>query len=143
MLKVMIVEDDFMIADSLEETLLEAGYEVCGIASKVKEAIEMGKTYRPDLAIIDLRLANGEYGTEVAAAICQDSKIGVLYASGNPEHPLLERAQGEACLSKPYTGEMVVTALQVVGERMAKSERRSAFPQGFRLLQASVLHDPL
>jgi DNA-binding response OmpR family regulator len=57
--KVLIVEDDFMIADCLEEILVDAGYEVCGIAREVDEAIAMGKELRPDLAVIDLRLAAG------------------------------------------------------------------------------------
>ncbi|MDN3565043.1 response regulator [Paeniroseomonas aquatica] len=134
--KVMIVEDDFMIADSLEETLIAAGYEVCGIAKGVGEAIALGRRHRPDLAVIDLRLSQGGYGTEVAAALGPTDGLGILYASGNPDHPLLQRAIGEACISKPYTATAVVAALQVVSERMARRSTLTAFPDGFRLLHA-------
>ncbi len=62
MLKVLIVENDAMIADYLEDVLVDAGYDVCGIASTVDEAIMMGHSFKPDLGVIDLRLADGRYG---------------------------------------------------------------------------------
>ena len=43
--------------------------EVCGIARTVAEAVELGLRHKPDLAVIDLRLADGELGTEVAALL--------------------------------------------------------------------------
>jgi DNA-binding response OmpR family regulator len=136
MLKVMIVEDDFMIADGLEEILIGAGYEVCGITGKVDAAIAMGKKFHPDLGVIDLRLANGGFGTEVAAALCPGGKFGVLYASGNPDHPLLVGAEGEGCIAKPYTASTIVAALEVVNERMSQGCRLLAYPEGFRSLRA-------
>ena len=68
MASVLIVDDDLMIADWLEEVLVEAGYEVCGIAATVADAIELGERFRPDLGVIDVRLANGGSGMDVAAA---------------------------------------------------------------------------
>jgi DNA-binding response OmpR family regulator len=64
-LKVLIAEDDLMIADLAEEVLAEAGYEVCGIARTVAEAIALAQHHTPDLAVLDLRLADGglESGT--------------------------------------------------------------------------------
>ena len=58
MAKVLIAEDDFMIAEMLEEAVSEGGYQVCGIASEVSEVVTLGEQHRPDLAIIDLRLQN-------------------------------------------------------------------------------------
>jgi DNA-binding response OmpR family regulator len=136
MLKVLIVEDDFMIADCLEEILEEAGYEVCGIASKVDEAIRMGEEHRPDLAVIDLRLASGGYGTEVASALCVGGGLGVLYVTGNADHPMLVDACGEGCMSKPYSTASILAALRIVTERMSKLTILSRFPADFRLLRA-------
>jgi len=133
MLKVLIVEDELMIADFLEEALVDAGYEVCGIASTMVTAIELGERHNPDLGVIDLRLSGGESGTEIAAALRRRGGFGVLYATGNPHHVLLEQAEGEGCISKPYLGSNVVSALRVVSERMF-DRPLSAFPQGFRLL---------
>jgi hypothetical protein len=61
--------------------------------------------------------------------------VGVLYATGNPEHLLFKDAMGEGCIAKPYTASTIVLALGIVGERMAKLPL-SAFPRGFTLLGA-------
>jgi two-component system, response regulator PdtaR len=132
--RVLIVEDDFMIADYLEEILVEAGYEVCGIAGNVADAIALGERHRPSLGVIDMRLGNGELGTAVAAALCPHGGFGVLYATGNSRHPMLDGAQGEACIGKPYTAEAMVAALGIVAGRMAHAPATAHFPPGFRLL---------
>src|SRR5471030_165608 len=64
MLKVMIAEDDLLMADMLADVLIESGYEVCGIARTVEEGVELGERHKPDLALLDLRLAAGGLGTE-------------------------------------------------------------------------------
>jgi DNA-binding response OmpR family regulator len=133
---ILIVEDDMMIADYLEETLLDAGFDVCGIARNTAEAVALAQIHHPALSVIDLRLANGEYGTRVAAALCVQGEIGILYATGNSRRPLLNEAVGQGCISKPYTSESVVAGLTIVAERMAKAAHLSNFPPGFRLLNA-------
>ena len=136
-LAVLIVEDDFMIADCLEEILEAAGYAVCGIASTTDEAIEFGKKHNPDLGIIDLRLSNGETGTDIGAALRPRSGFGILYASGNPDNERFRSAVGEAIIAKPYTAKSIVTALGIVRERVSGLPL-SAFPPGFRLLDNPV-----
>lgn len=138
MLKVLIVEDDSLVADLLEEILEEAGFAVCGVACTVAEAIELGERHNPDLGVIDFHLPGGEYGMQVAAALRQSSRFGVLYATGNPDHPLLSQAEGEGCITKPYSAHTVVAALRVVSERMS-NHPTSAFPRGFRLLVSPLI----
>lgn len=136
-MKVLIVEDDSLVADLLEEILKEAGFAVCGIARTVAEAIELGKRHSPDLGVIDFCLSGGEYGTQVATALRQNSRFGVLYATGDLDHPLLSQAEGEGCIAKPYSAHTVVSALRIVSERMS-NRPASALPQGFRLLVSSL-----
>jgi two-component system, response regulator PdtaR len=83
MSKVLIVEDDLMIADFAEEALAAAGFEVCGIARTVAGALALGARHAPDLAVIDLRLAHGDLGTAAAAGLRARSRVGVLFATGN------------------------------------------------------------
>lgn len=125
-----------MIAEFLEEALTDAGFKVCGIASSVAEALELGERHRPDLGVIDLFLANGEYGTEIAAAMRRHGEFGVLYATGDPDHPLLSRAEGEGCITKPYSASSVVSALRIIGERLS-NRPISTLPRGFKLLASS------
>ena len=78
MVKVLIVEDDLMLADFAEEILVEHGYEVSGIARTVVDAVALARRSRPDLVILDLRLADGGLGTEVAAQLTRLGRPGIL-----------------------------------------------------------------
>lgn len=135
MLKVLIVEDDFMVADCLEEILLAAGFQVCGITGNVTEAIFLGKRDSPDFAIIDFRLMDGEYGTKVGAALCETTDVAVLYVSGNPDDPRLREAKGAACIAKPYSATSIVAALNVVSQRRSRGVASAELPEGFHLLE--------
>lgn len=140
MIKVLIVENEPIIAELLAENLGEAGYEVCGIASTVAQAIEIGTRDKPDLGVINVHLSGGEYGTEIAATLRRRRAFGVLYATGNPLHPRLIDAEGEGCISKPYLACNIVSALRIVTEQMS-NRPLPAFPRGFRLLSSSsTLH---
>jgi two-component sensor histidine kinase/ActR/RegA family two-component response regulator len=135
MLKVMIAEDDLMMADMLEDVLVEGGYEVCGIARTVEKGVELGERHKPDLAVLDLRLAGGGLGTEIASRLNHHGQLGVLYATGNVDHASLTKADGEACLGKPYRAEDVIRALKIVEEIVATGEASKPFPKGFYVLE--------
>jgi CheY-like chemotaxis protein len=134
MLKVLIVEDDLMIADMAEEMLVTFGYEACGIARTVAEAVALSRFHKPDLAIIDLRLADGGFGIEIAAQLGGLGSIGVLYASGNIAHGTLTAADGHACLAKPYSAADLMRSLEIVADIVATGTASPPFPRGFRVL---------
>jgi two-component system, response regulator PdtaR len=135
MLRVLIAEDELMIADMLEETLVTSGYEVCGIARTVDEAVALGELHQPDLAILDVRLAKGDRGPEIARRLNSKGKFGVLYASGDDARiSTLTLADGEAAIAKPYRDADVVRALAIVREIVTTGTATPPFPSGFRLL---------
>jgi CheY-like chemotaxis protein len=134
-LKVLIVEDDFMIADMSEDLLVNGGFDVCGIAATVEEAVCLGLRHKPDLALIDFRLADGGFGTEVATRLRAVERIGVLYATGNSTHIGMQDAEGEACLAKPYRAQDLVRGMKIVAEFVATGASASLFPRGFHLLR--------
>lgn len=137
MVKVLIAEDDLMIADMAEEILVEHGYSVCGIARTVADAVALGLRHRPDLAVIDLRLADGELGTDVAAQLGSLGSLGVLYATGNMTQVILTAANGHACLAKPYRSADLLRGLQIVSELLATGAAAPPFPRGFQVLHGA------
>ena len=137
MLNVLIAEDELMIADMIEETLVENGYGVCGIARSVDEAVALARDHKPDLAVIDLRLADGGLGTEIAAEFAGPGRFGILYASGNIARGMLNAANGEACITKPYGASALLRGLEIVAELVAKGMTVGQFPRGFHLLEAA------
>ena len=139
-LKVLIAEDDFMIADMTEELLVAQGYEVCGIARTVGEAIALGQLHKPDLALIDHRLADNGLGTDVAAKLRLLSKIGILYVTGNNTQVAVLNADGDACLGKPYRTEELIRALEIVVGIVATGVATPPFPRGFQALSRGNLN---
>ncbi len=132
--KLLIVEDDLMIADMAEEILVKHGYDVCGIARTVAEAVVLGTHHKPDLALIDLRLADGGLGTDVAEQLAPFGRLGVLYASGNDAQVILTANQGDACLVKPYSYADLLRALEIVAEIVATGKASPPFPHRFHVL---------
>jgi len=132
--KILIAEDDLMIADMAEEVLTGHGYDVCGIARTVSDAVEMARLHRPDLILVDMRLADGGVGTDIAAQLGSLPNLGILYASGNSSQILLTAANGHACLSKPYRGSDLLRGLKIVEDIVVTGKASAPFPYGFQIL---------
>jgi DNA-binding response OmpR family regulator len=134
MTTVMIAEDDLFLADMLEEVLVNNGYDVCGIARTVDQAVELGERHKPDLAILDIRLAEGGLGTDIPARLKDLGRMGILYASGNAGQMDLTKTDGDALLVKPYRPEDVVRALKIVESIVSTDPASGRFQKGFSIL---------
>lgn len=142
MQKVLIAEDDLMIADMIEEILVNDGYEVCGIARTVAEGVELGQRHKPDLAVLDLRLADGGLGTEIAAKLSALDHLGVLYATGNAAQVHLTAVDGHGCLAKPYVADDLLRSLKIVSDMVATGTVSQPFPRGFQMLASATRGNP-
>jgi two-component sensor histidine kinase/CheY-like chemotaxis protein len=134
MSKVMIVEDDLFMADMLEDVLVADGYEVCGIARTVDKAIEIARRDQPDLAILDIHLAEGSLGTDIPRQLGPEHRMGILYASGHAGQLNLTKSDGDAFISKPYRSEDIIRALEIVAQIAGNGEAPGPFPRGFTVL---------
>ena len=138
--KVMIAEDDLLISEMMRDFLEHAGYEVCGVASTVAEAVELGERHRPDLAVLDLRLADGGLGTEIVARLSRRDTLGILYATANAGGITLSAADGDARITKPYSADDMIHALKIVEEIVSTGVASPPFPRGFQLLGKHQTH---
>lgn len=136
MLKVMIVEDDLLMADMYEEMLIRVGYLVCGIARTVDEALTLARREKPDLALIDVRL-DGELGTDIIPRLQGLTRLGVLYSTGNATKVLVIGVEGDACLSKPYSSADLKRSLEIVSEMVAVGTASPPFPKNFQVLPSA------
>jgi DNA-binding response OmpR family regulator len=84
--QILVVEDEFLIALELEQTLRRAGYQVVGPAARVGMALRLLRQVRPDAAVLDVNLA-GERVTPVAEVL-QAMAVPFLLASGYREADL-------------------------------------------------------
>ena len=111
--KVLIVEDDALIALDVREALLAAGFEVCGMVASEDEAIDQARRTHPDFAVVDVGLSPGD-GRAVARMLSR-SHTAVLLATGQcADIGYLSNAGAVACLPKPYNANDVPRALRVV-----------------------------
>ncbi|WP_250984767.1 response regulator [Rhizobium sp. CG4] len=106
--RILIVEDDFLIALELENRLIDAGFEVTGIAITATEAISMAERERPTFAIMDIRLADRSDGVEAAIELFTAFGIRSIFASAHADAKTQERAALAlpiGWLQKPYSEE--------------------------------------
>lgn len=96
--RILIVEDDTLIAQELEIRLIDLGYEVVGIASSGKEAIALAREYRPALVLMDIMLQGEMDGIEAAEEITRRMQIPVIYLSAFTDKETLQRAK----ITEPY-----------------------------------------
>ena len=140
MIKVLIAEDSVILADILEFFLESDGYEVCGVASTVDEAVALADLHRPDIGIFDFRLADGGSGTDIPRRMKDSTGLGVLYATGNEMSDEMRDAEGIAYIQKPYTKKDVLDALKIVSSISARGEAAPrVLPINFHLLANPVV----
>lgn len=81
--RVMIVEDEFLIALDLENMVERFGMEVAGLASTTRNARLLAPY--ADIALVDVNLADGPTGPEIGEMLARDYGISVIFMTGNPE----------------------------------------------------------
>lgn len=118
-LRVLIVEDEMLLALDLEDMLLDAGHEVVGQASDMPQAVGLAEKLngRFDVAIMDVNLARGTNGVDTAAELRRRWNIPSLFVSGNLDHVTRERAmawQPIGFVGKPYSEREVLSSLGAV-----------------------------
>jgi DNA-binding NarL/FixJ family response regulator len=96
--KVLIVEDEFIIALSTQKRLELQGYKVVEIASTGEEAIQAAKIYKPDIILMDIKLAGPMDGIEAAKQIKQHLKVPIIYMSAYSDKKIIDRAKS----TNPY-----------------------------------------
>ena len=113
--RVLIVEDEYFVALFVEDALMDAGITVVGVAATADEAIALTTAAKPDLVLMDIRLAGPRDGIEAATEILQQLGIRSLFATGNSDPTTQARGTRLASplgwLSKPYTQAELVTAV--------------------------------
>lgn len=110
-MRVLIVEDDWFIASALHRTLTEQELAVVGVTSEGCEALRIADTEKPDVAFVDIRLADAISGTTVGEHLATQG-VAVIYLTGHVEQALREgRTHAVDILPKPYTKAELMMAL--------------------------------
>jgi len=109
---ILIVEDDAIIAFDLAETVRGMGHVVCGIAPTMDEALSLAAGHTPTLALLDIRLAEGDNGIEVARELRRRSFLPVIFVTAFPDE-LAKRGLEHLgpVIPKPFTRDQIEQAI--------------------------------
>jgi DNA-binding NarL/FixJ family response regulator len=114
--KILIVEDDSIIALTIEGRLKEFGYNVVGRAATGSDAIKKALELRPDLVLMDIHLKGPVDGIETAETIYGIHNIPVVYLTAFSDEATLERAQKTSpfgYIVKPFSDRTLKTTLRL------------------------------
>lgn len=106
----LIVEDQILLAMVLRDQLEDGGYRVLELAIRHQEALGVAREVKPDLALVNIELANGDDGIALARDL-QALGIPVLFISGQADRVKLAKAVAIASLPKPYSPADMVEAV--------------------------------
>lgn len=131
--RILIVEDEPLVAFDNEHLLGEAGYEVVATVDSLADAVRVLAEREVDLVLSDIRLRGEGDGMDVARAAAARS-VPVLFVSGNC--PVEARSLGIGCLAKPYTDKGLKTALAAV-DRKLQGEVVKRLPAGLSFYESA------
>ena len=117
--RILIVEDEPFTALEERSILRGLGYEVVGIASSGDEAVKSAEESRPDLILMDIKLAGEMTGKEAAYKIKECEDIPVVFVSALEDQTI--RDDGYVCVTKPFVPETLSKTVEDALERSEKN----------------------
>jgi two-component system, response regulator PdtaR len=115
--RILLVEDDYFVALELEHQLSSAGFEVIGIAATAEDAIKIGRSENPDVAIMDIRLAGHGDGVDAAIELFTTAGIRSIFVTAHGDAQTRRRAAQAHPLGwvqKPYRPDSVIELVNSV-----------------------------
>ena len=114
--KILLVEDDDVIAKVADWRLNNLGYTVCGRATSGAEAMELVVNTKPDLVLMDINIRSDIDGIETATMIKKGFNIPVVYVTSHSDGPTLDRAKAtrpDGFIVKPFEDNDLRVAIEL------------------------------
>jgi len=124
-IKILIVEDEILLAKDIEQSLLIAGYQVIGIASNHKKAKQLLQIDVPDLFLCDINLRSKKTGIELISGIKKSHKLSVIYVTAYSDKETIELANQTNpvnYLTKPFNEKQLLTSVHMAMKELEQKE---------------------
>ncbi len=115
-IRILIVEDELIIAEDMKEMLQELHYEVMGIACDSREAEGYLASEVPDIALVDIQLRGGDNGIELAKKIKDKYHIPIIFITSHSDKGTVEKAKlvkPNAYIVKPFEKDDLYTSIEI------------------------------
>ncbi len=124
LIKILVVEDEMIIAAKISMQLTSLGYEVTGILPRGEQAIQHVKENKPDIILLDINLKGELDGIETARRVQLFADIPIIYLTANSDEATFNRAKPtrpSAFISKPFKQLDLQRAIELTISRMAEN----------------------
>lgn len=122
--RIVVAEDERVVAREIERTLNAAGYDVAGVASSARDTMVAMEQHEPDLLLLDIGLVGGDDGIHLAERV----EVPVVFVSGRSDDDTLRRAGSTHALGfvvKPFGPAQLLASVELALARAATPEQRA------------------
>lgn len=141
--RILIVEDEILVAREIETHVQEMAYEVVGITIDAEAALQQVTASRPDLVLIDINLPGDQDGIELANEICRRFQIPIVYVTAYADRETLERAKHThpyGYVLKPFNAQDLRVAIELALFRQQTHAEPSTTPIAQPMPQTPRFH---
>lgn len=127
-IKVVIVEDEAVIAMNINDILEDLGYETVGTAGTYSAAIRLLKEEKPDIAILDIKIKGEKDGIDLATHISEEYDIPFIFLTSNSGKETVDRAKRvnpSSFLIKPFAKEDLYSTIEIALHNFQKEKQAS------------------
>jgi CheY-like chemotaxis protein len=107
--RVLVVEDEMLVAMMIEDMLVELGFEIVGPATRLQRALDLAQGENFDFAVLDINLANER--SFPVATVLRERGIPFVFATGYGSPGLNDSFQGTTTLQKPFEQRQLESAI--------------------------------
>lgn len=128
-MRIGIVEDELLVAESVSEMLEELGYEVSAPAISYSRALKMVENFNPEVLLVDIQLAGSKDGIDFAQTIRISHNLPLIFLTANSDKATIERAKKvkpNAYLVKPFTQNELYAAIEIASNNFVEQNRDAA-----------------
>jgi len=141
MKKVLIAEDDVLISEELNDILINAGYEVVGIAEDFETAVEIIDSTPPEIALLDINMDGKEQGFDIAHYLNQTISIPFIFISSYSDSKTLQQA-GDlvpcSYITKPFSKEQVISAIKIACSSPKEAKEHIVISDGSKDMKVNL-----
>ena len=145
-IKILIVEDEFIIAEDLKLQLKKLDYEIIGITQTYEDAVHLMEKQLPDLILIDIKLYGEKDGIDLAATVRERYDIPLIFLTSHADKTTVERAKKvfpDGYLIKPFEKEDLYTTIEIAFANFLKVKSGLKELHEFEEKNSTVLEDSI
>jgi len=140
-LRVLVAEDDGMIAEAICNRLTDMGCEVVATADTGAGAVEAALSTRPDVVLMDVRLKGDMDGIRASELINEKMRVPVVYLTGDSDQKTLARAKAASAYGyvlKPFHIRNIIVAIEVAIDRFEMERRLEESQLSYATILGSI-----